>query len=108
MKKYFFFDIDGTLTNIHTGKLVESGLDRHKERAMRIVDVRIAKHRPVLPFAIIWLAILRAGWEGLYAHSTVGVAGLCARHPHARSKEQLFHICSPLTECTHCFILHLP
>ncbi len=24
--KYFFFDIDGTLTNIHTGKLVESGL----------------------------------------------------------------------------------
>ena len=27
MKKYFFFDIDGTLTNIHTGKLVESGLE---------------------------------------------------------------------------------
>lgn len=24
--KYFFFDIDGTLTNIHTGQLVESGL----------------------------------------------------------------------------------
>ena len=26
MKKYFFFDIDGTLTNIHTGEFVESGL----------------------------------------------------------------------------------
>ena len=26
-KKYFFFDIDGTLTDIHTGKLVESGLE---------------------------------------------------------------------------------
>lgn len=25
--KYFFFDIDGTLTNIHTGQLVQSGLD---------------------------------------------------------------------------------
>ena len=25
--KYFFFDIDGTLTNIHTGKLVQSGID---------------------------------------------------------------------------------
>ena len=25
--KYFFFDIDGTLTDIHTGKLVESGLE---------------------------------------------------------------------------------
>ena len=24
--KYFFFDIDGTLTNIHTGELVESGI----------------------------------------------------------------------------------
>ncbi len=27
MKKYFFFDIDGTLTNIHTGQLVPSGLE---------------------------------------------------------------------------------
>lgn len=27
MKKYFFFDIDGTLTNIHTGQLVQSGLE---------------------------------------------------------------------------------
>lgn len=26
-KKYFFFDIDGTLTDIHTGRLVESGLE---------------------------------------------------------------------------------
>lgn len=25
--KYFFFDIDGTLTNIHTGQLVESGVE---------------------------------------------------------------------------------
>ena len=25
--KYFFFDIDGTLTNIHTGELVQSGLE---------------------------------------------------------------------------------
>lgn len=25
-KKYFFFDIDGTLTNIHTGEFVKSGL----------------------------------------------------------------------------------
>ena len=27
MKKYFFFDIDGTLTNIHTGQLVPSGVE---------------------------------------------------------------------------------
>ena len=27
MKKYFFFDIDRTLTNIHTGQLVPSGLE---------------------------------------------------------------------------------
>ena len=27
MKKYFFFDIDGTLTDIHTGEFVQSGLD---------------------------------------------------------------------------------
>ena len=25
--KYFFFDIDGTLTNIHTGQIVESGIE---------------------------------------------------------------------------------
>ncbi len=25
--KFFFFDIDGTLTNIHTGELVQSGID---------------------------------------------------------------------------------
>lgn len=31
MKKYFFFDIDGTLTNIHTGELVQSGLDTIKK-----------------------------------------------------------------------------
>lgn len=29
--KYFFFDIDGTLTNIHTGQLVQSGLDTLKK-----------------------------------------------------------------------------
>ena len=29
--KYFFFDIDGTLTNIHTGELVESGLQTLEE-----------------------------------------------------------------------------
>ncbi len=29
--KYFFFDIDGTLTNIHTGELVQSGLETLKK-----------------------------------------------------------------------------
>lgn len=29
--KYFFFDIDGTLTNIHTGEFVQSGLDTIKQ-----------------------------------------------------------------------------
>ncbi len=33
--KYFFFDIDGTLTNIHTGQLVQSGLDTLRELEQR-------------------------------------------------------------------------
>ena len=29
--KYFFFDVDGTLTNIKTGEFIQSGLDTIKK-----------------------------------------------------------------------------
>ena len=43
--KYFFFDIDGTLTNIHTGELVQSGLDTIRELEARGNFVAIATGR---------------------------------------------------------------
>ena len=45
MRKYFFFDIDGTLTNIHTGKLVESGLQTLRELEAKGHFVAIATGR---------------------------------------------------------------
>jgi len=43
--KYFFFDIDGTLTDIHTGQLVESGLETIAELQRRGNFVAIATGR---------------------------------------------------------------
>ena len=45
MKKYFFFDIDGTLTNIHTGEYVQSGLDTLRKLEERGHFVAIATGR---------------------------------------------------------------
>ncbi|MBQ1826410.1 MAG: HAD-IIB family hydrolase, partial [Erysipelotrichaceae bacterium] len=45
MKKYFFFDIDGTLTNIHTGQFVPSGLQALRELEARGHFVAIATGR---------------------------------------------------------------
>ena len=43
--KYFFFDIDGTLTDIHTGQLVQSGLDTLRELEEKGNFVAIATGR---------------------------------------------------------------
>ena len=43
--KYFFFDIDGTLTDIHTGKLVESGLETLRKLEAKGHFVAIATGR---------------------------------------------------------------
>ena len=43
--KYFFFDIDGTLTDIHTGKLVESGIETLRKLEAKGHFVAIATGR---------------------------------------------------------------
>ena len=72
--KYFFFDIDGTLTNIHTGELVQSGLEtlRKLEAEGHFVAIATGRAYYIVMGDVVNRVIVctDAEWDG-YEQSTL-------------------------------------